>query len=216
MRRIYPAAVLLAVFACIPVTVNVNLFFDKLQEGLENRENAINEQSATPAEPEPAPPNNGGFLLIEPPVILMLAPAQEQGIDTNVDTPRMREIARARTERQRRLSARLAAGVLGEGNDGTWQIRSEEGLSREERADLRRDVTEENRDRQAELEEIRRANNLAESDLTRIRGVWVAARRQAILRGDSVPDSWVLQDDDGNWLTRGEWNERERQRGGGR
>jgi hypothetical protein len=197
----------LALFAAACLTVNVHLHLDKLEESLKERERQINRQSL-------APEGEQGRLRSPGTVVATAFAAPQQGDEPNlrVDTPVMREISQRRVERQRAVREYLANGVIGEANDGRWVIRTEEGLERHQRVELRRIVEAENRDREAEWRELLRANGWERDLLPRIRAYWTRARRGSILEADDVPGSWMLQDDEGEWLSKAEWIERERRR----
>ena len=89
-------------------------------------------------------------------------------------------------------------GKLGEKVDGSLDIRSEEGLTLQERARLRRLANDENKDRGDLYAEVASALNIPDGQIDRIARIfgqkWIEKARPG----------WWIQRNDGSWIRKPE------------
>lgn len=124
-------------------------------------------------------------------LIGLMATFQHEAPDLVVDTPKIKSMNERREVRAKSLASPLEAGRVGEDRGGRLQVKSEEGLSVAQRAELRQAVQEENTDRDRLLKELARVNSgLKEAEVSRR---WIDARRRCCPRGST------LQNDQGVW-----------------
>ncbi len=121
--------------------------------------------------------------------------AQEE---TEVSTPTIRALKNSLKERFTRLVPFYEAGQIGEGNDGFLHIRDEEQLSLKDKAEFRRLVNEENKDRQALYAEVARALNIDSSQIPRIQKIFAENWIRKAQPG------WWIQEEDGKWIIKQE------------
>jgi len=124
---------------------------------------------------------------------LLIAPAEAQQADIDIETPQIEAIKARMAERRRdKLEAWFNAGAIGFGNDGLVAIRDRSAVGLSERRELEQVVAAENADRRAVYREIAVANGHPEWE-SRIRETfaerWIANARAG----------WYFQDGAGNW-----------------
>jgi uncharacterized protein YdbL (DUF1318 family) len=117
--------------------------------------------------------------------------AQEE---ERVSTPRIRALKQALKNKEPLLKPVFEKGNIGEANDGFIQIRSEDGLSLKEKADMRRLTKEVNNDRKNLYAEVARALNIEENQIPRIQKIF--AKRWI----ENSRPGWWVQKDNGEWI----------------
>jgi uncharacterized protein YdbL (DUF1318 family) len=119
--------------------------------------------------------------------------AYAQEADIDVTTPAIRALKQSISDRSGSIKPYMDSGNVGIGNDGLLVIRSTDGLNLKGKADVRRLVSAENRDRESLYLEIAQANNFGADrvpDIKRIfAGSWVRNAR----------GGWWVQDASGAW-----------------
>lgn len=124
-------------------------------------------------------------------LVSLIAAFQHEAPDLVVDTPKIKSMNERREGRAKSLASSLDAGRVGENRGGRLEVRSEEGLSVAQRAEMRQAVQEENTDRDRLVAELVRVNTgLKEDEVSRR---WIDARRRCCTKG------WTLQNDHGAW-----------------
>jgi uncharacterized protein YdbL (DUF1318 family) len=82
---------------------------------------------------------------------------------------------------------------VGISREGLLSIRTTDGLSLKERAELQRLVDAENRDRESLYAEIARANNFPGDKIPEIKRIFAKSWT------DQARPGWYVQDSQGNW-----------------
>ncbi|MBM3284298.1 MAG: DUF1318 domain-containing protein, partial [Candidatus Aminicenantes bacterium] len=108
--------------------------------------------------------------------------------------PKIRALKQSLKDKEPLLKPFFDQGNIGEANDGIIQVRSEEGLSLKDKAELRRLTKEVNGERETLYAEVAKALNIEESQIPRIRKIF--ARRWI----ENSPPGWWIQNDDGEWI----------------
>jgi uncharacterized protein YdbL (DUF1318 family) len=123
--------------------------------------------------------------------LIPVAYAQQE---ETVSTPRIRALKQSLREKESLLLPFFQKGNIGEGNDGFVQIRSENGLSLKEKADLRRVTKDVNSDREDLYREVAKALNIDQSQTPRIQKIfakkWIENSRPG----------WWIQREEGEWI----------------
>lgn len=186
MTRFGPIALVLVLVACVEVDkIEVNLHFhDALQREMEKREGEIIEAGTA---------KDGSRAFPRASDVFPAASAQDEDLALEMNTPAINEIYKRRKERAAKLAEHFTAGRLGDGNDGSVAIRSEEGLTLEQKQALRKLTGEENDDRRKLWGEIVKANEGAQVKPEDVKRLWIGARRKMAPKGH-----W-LQNDKGKW-----------------
>ncbi len=187
MTRSGPVALLALFVGCVEVDkIEVNLHFhDALQREMEKREGEVIEAGTAKDAGSRAPRAPGD--------VFPAASAQDEDIALEMNTPAINEIYKRRKERAGKFTDHYSAGRLGDGNDGSVVIRSEDGLNLEQKGALRKLVGEENDDRRKLWGEIVKANESAQVKLEDVKRLWIGARRKM------SPKAQWLQNDKGKW-----------------
>jgi len=120
--------------------------------------------------------------------------AYAQGADINVTTPAIRTLKGSIQARADSIKPSIDRGNVGISNDGLLVIRNTEGLNLKDKANLKRVIEAENKDREALYAEIAKANNFTPDRIADIKkifaGSWIKNAR----------DGWCVQDEDGKWV----------------
>lgn len=198
------------------VNLNVYVYFDqkKLNDAadkfvLEVRKDVLSDDAAKIKVPAGQPnPTEGSWLerrdLERAFCSLMDALARSAYADSqddkyvNTDTPAIRKIKERMKERMKKLLRFYNDLNVGESNQATLEIRSQDGLSAKDKSDLRSQVKEENGDRDELFREVASANKAAESEIAKIRTAWAKAFRERTNKG------WWIQKDNGDWIHKGD------------
>ena len=114
-------------------------------------------------------------------------------VDIDISTPAIRALRASLASRFGSLKGFYSRGALGESNRGYVELRDQSGLDLKGKADLRRLVTAENRDREDLYTEIIKANKLEPRFLPEIEKIFANS-----WRNKALPGSWI-QKDDGTW-----------------
>lgn len=119
--------------------------------------------------------------------------AHAQEADINVSNPAIRALKDSIKNRSNSIKPFMDRGSVGISRDGLLTVRTTEGLSLKERADVQQLVDAENRDREALYGEIARANNIARESVPRIKTIFAKSWR------DQAQPGWWIQDEQGSW-----------------
>ena len=183
-----------SVAGCVAVTINVTF----PQEQIESAASSIEELVRTPPSPPPALPGKPDGARPGAPgaraqetVWAWLAPAvaEAQVPELKIRTPEIMAVIEARRARYPRVEAALAAGCLGENNQGLVEPRPASGCP----PDVATLVADENRDRLALYRTLVEQNKMPPGDLTRVQAAFARATRGRVAAG-----TWV-QDEAGRW-----------------
>ncbi|HEX5023474.1 MAG TPA: YdbL family protein [Candidatus Binatia bacterium] len=147
------------------------------------------EPAKTPAQPQssnsqtPMPRLSLGFMGI----------AHAQEADINVSNPAIRALKDSIKQRSEAIKPYMDRGNVGIGQDGLLAIRSSDGLSLKERAEVKQLVDAENRDRESLYSEIAKANNIPSDNIPKIKSIFAKSWTEQARSG------WLIQDAQGNW-----------------
>lgn len=122
-----------------------------------------------------------------------LVPVAYAQQEETVSTPRIRAIKQSLREKESLLLPFFQKGNIGEANDGFIQIRTENGLSLKEKADLRRLTKDVNRDREDLYREVATALNIDQNQIPRIQKIF--AKRWI----ENSRTGWWIQKENGQW-----------------
>ena len=184
------------------MTVNVNFPQEKLDAAasqivdMSRRPEDAPPASGTPGPAGVPPPPKPGSSLDRwlAPVRPREASAQERGAHVaqapTTDSAELRRLTESQNRRLGALQQWLAAGCVGESNQGLLVARPGQGCSGE----VARLIGEENRDRQAIVDTFMRQNKMAASEAGRVRASFAKAYRDRAQGGQ-----WV-QTDKGDWV----------------
>ena len=179
----------IGVLALVPACITVNVYFPApaVQRAAEQivQETWGPQKGASEAEAAPEP--TSWLQWIGP----RAAHAQEPNID--VSTVAIRTLKEAMKQRAPQLKPHLRAGHVGIGRDGFLVIRNADAVSLKERADLRRLVEAENKDRRALYEAIAEANGFGADRVDDIQRIF------AETWADKAEKGWPVQKPDGSW-----------------
>jgi len=143
---------------------------------------------------EPATPAGERLLWAAAGVVdFLIADAQAQNAEIDINTPQINAIKARMAQRQRdSLNALFDAGAIGFTSDGFVSVRDRAAVPLSERRTLEGVVAEENRDRAAVYREIAVANGHPE---------WEADIQQTFARewNKSARPGWYYQDSSGKW-----------------
>jgi uncharacterized protein YdbL (DUF1318 family) len=148
--------------------------------------------------------SNGKSERVQPQSLLPFAPdrnlslsltreAFAQEADINVSNPAIRGLRDSIKRRSGAIKPYMDKGSAGINQDGLLVVRSSEGLSLKERAEVQQLIEAENRDREALYAEIAKANNIPPDAVPKIRGIFAKSWI------DQAQTGWWIQDSQGNW-----------------
>ena len=155
---------------------------------------AASPEGGQPASQEAAPGVQG--LLDSWPLGPATAWAGGPAPDINIETAAIRKLKAAMRTRAAQLKPYLAAGNVGIGRDGMLVVRDQSGLGLRDKADVRRLVDAENRDRRSLYAEIARANDFGADRIDDIAKIFAETW---IRKAES---GWWVQSPDGSWHKR--------------
>ena len=180
---------LLLTLAC--VTVNVYFPAAEVQQAADKIVGEVYGEQPSPAETAPAPQS-----MLRRELKMFLFPQDEAyaQADINITTPNIRALRASLEKRFEELRPFYEKGVVGVTNDGMIDIRSTEGLSLQEKAQINLLVKSENADRNELYKEIAKANNLPPEDVSEIRKLFANSWR------DKARKAWWIQKDNGEWV----------------
>jgi uncharacterized protein len=136
------------------------------------------------------------LLQFTPHRILSLSLTREvfaQETDINVSNPAIRGLRDSIKRRSGAIKPYMDKGSAGINQDGLLVVRSSEGLSLKERAEVQQLIEGENRDREALYAEIAKANNMPPDAVPKIKGIFAKSWI------DQAQSGWWIQDSQGNW-----------------
>ncbi|RJP26820.1 MAG: DUF1318 domain-containing protein [Candidatus Abyssobacteria bacterium SURF_5] len=116
--------------------------------------------------------------------------------DINITTPNIRALRASLEKRFEELAPFYEKGAIGIGNNGLLSIRSLEGLSLQEKAEVNKLVKADNADRENLYSEIAKANELGPENVPEIRRLFANSWREKARKG------WIIQNDKGEWVTK--------------
>jgi len=190
MRGRITMVLLFILSAC--VTVNIYFPAAAVQRAADE---IVKETWGGPTEKsEPIQPES--LLQIAPGEILSLSLTREafaQEADINVSNPAIRGLRESIKRRSGAIKPYMDKGSAGINQDGLLVVRSSEGLSLKERAEVQQLIEAENRDREALYAEIAKANNIPPNAVPKIKGIFAKSWI------DQAQSGWWIQDSQGNW-----------------
>ncbi|MCE3241245.1 MAG: putative rane protein [Deltaproteobacteria bacterium] len=148
--------------------------------------------------------SNGKSERVQPQSLLPFAPHRTlslsltrevfaQEADINVSNPAIRGLRDSIKRRSGAIKPYMDKGSAGINQDGLLVVRSSEGLSLKERAEVQQLIEAENRDREALYAEIAKANNIPPDAVPKIKGIFAKSWI------DQAQTGWWIQDSQGNW-----------------
>ena len=146
-----------------------------------------------PAKTAPQPQSNKPTTPAQKFSLGFIGAAYAQEADINVSNPAIRALKDSIKQRSEAIKPYLDRGNVGIGRDGLLVIRSTDGLSLKDRADVKQLIDAENRDREALYAEIAKANNIAKESIPKIKTIFAKSWI------DQARPGWWLQDGQGNW-----------------
>ena len=116
-----------------------------------------------------------------------------QEADINISNPAIRALKDSIKNRSGSIKPFMDRGNVGLTKDGLLTVRTTEGLSLKERAEVQQLVDAENRDRESLYLEIAKANNFPLESVAKIRSIFARSWVEQAQAG------WWIQDAQGNW-----------------
>jgi len=116
-----------------------------------------------------------------------------QEADINISNPAIRALKDSIKNRSGSIKPFMDRGNVGLTKDGLLTVRTTEGLSLKERAEVQQLVDAENRDRESLYVEIAKANNFPLESVAKIRSIFAKSWVEQAQPG------WWIQDAQGNW-----------------
>ena len=116
-----------------------------------------------------------------------------QEADINISNPAIRALKDSIKNRSGSIKPFMDRGNVGLTKDGLLTVRTTEGLSLKERAEVQQLVDAENRDRESLYVEIAKANNFPLESVAKIRSIFARSWVEQAQAG------WWIQDAQGNW-----------------
>lgn len=116
-----------------------------------------------------------------------------QEADINVSNPAIRALKDAIKNRSGSIKPFMDRGNVGIARDGLLTVRTTDGLTLKERAEVQQLVDAENRDRESLYVEIAKANNFAQGSVAKIKAIFARSWVEQAQPG------WWIQDEQGNW-----------------
>jgi uncharacterized protein len=116
-----------------------------------------------------------------------------QEADINISNPAIRALKDSIKNRSGSIKPFMDRGNVGLTKDGLLTVRTTDGLSLKERAEVQQLVDAENRDRESLYLEIAKANNFPLESVAKIRSIFARSWVEQAQAG------WWIQDAQGNW-----------------
>ena len=116
-----------------------------------------------------------------------------QEADINISNPAIRALKDSIKNRSGSIKPFMDRGNVGLTKDGLLTVRTTDGLSLKERAEVQQLVDAENRDRESLYLEIAKANNFPLESVAKIRSIFARSWVEQAQPG------WWIQDAQGNW-----------------
>jgi uncharacterized protein len=146
-----------------------------------------------PAKTTPQPQSHDAITPAQRMSFNLIGTAYAQEADINVSNPAIRALKDSIKQRSDAIKPYMDRGNVGIGQDGLLVIRTTDGLSLKERADVKQLIDAENRDREALYAEIAKANNIARESIPKIKTIFAKSWI------DQARPGWFIQDSQGNW-----------------
>jgi uncharacterized protein YdbL (DUF1318 family) len=180
-------------FASACVTVNIYFPAAAVERAADQ---IVKETWGEPGEPGTTPPQPQSRRF-EMPVMLahlvLVSQAHAQEADINVSNPAIRALKDSIKRRSEAIKPYMDRGNVGLAQDGLLVVRSNDGLSLKQRAEVSQLIDAENRDREALYAEIAKANNIASENVPKIKSIFARSWIEQARPG------WWIQDSQGNW-----------------
>ncbi len=184
LKRYFLVLVALVVISC----VTINIYFPAAEVEKAAREISEEVRGLKPEGAKaPSPESGESFLRLGP----KEAFAQQELLVTN---PSIRQLKARLKSRYPKLKPYLQKGAVGEALNGFLVLRDLNGLSLRERAELKRLVEAQNRDRAALYREVMKALGVAPRDLARIQEIFAKEWQRTAPSGTWIevsPGRWV-------------------------
>lgn len=116
-----------------------------------------------------------------------------QEADINVSNPAIRALKDSIKNRSGSIKPFMDRGNVGLTNEGLLMVRTTDGLSLKERAEVQQLLDAENRDRESLYLEIAKANNFPKESVAKIKAIFARSWLEQAQPG------WWVQDGQGNW-----------------
>lgn len=116
-----------------------------------------------------------------------------QQVDINISNPAIRSLRDSLKARFQSIKPYLDKGTVGITKEALLTVRSTEGLSLKERAEVNQLVEAHNRDLEALYTEIAKANNIPQQKVADIKQIFAKSWF------DHAKSGWWIQDAQGNW-----------------
>ena len=196
-RKDMKSSIMVAVVVALLLTlacVTVNVYFPAAE--VQSAAGQIVGEVYGQAPPSSAPEGQAEHSMLKRTLRDMLPVAREAYAAINIDisTPNIRALRGSLEERFKSLKPLYEKGIIGITNDGMLAIRSQEGLSLEEKANVNRLVKADNADREDLYAEIAKANNLDPATIPDIKKLFAVEWRAKAQKG------WWVQKDNGEWV----------------
>lgn len=179
----------LLLVGCAVVNVYVTFPQEKIDKAMEELELQI--QPAVPSSETPKEQSRlNPWRFLEP------APLYAETVITSEVKTTSSAIDEAKSRRRERLpdiQEYKDKKILGENNEGLLDVRSIEGLDKDQVSTLRKMVKEENNDRMTIYRDIVEINNMVSTEIKRVQAAAAKANRKLAKEGE-----WI-QDEDGAW-----------------
>jgi len=200
LRRRLAALRLLALAAsaagCVAVTINVTFPQEQIDSAASSIEELVRTPPVAPSTPAPPGKRDGAGpgapgARVEGAAWAWLAPAvaEAQVPELKTRTPEITAVIESRRARYSRVEAALAAGCLGENNQGLLEPRPGSNCP----PDVAALAADENRDRMVLYRTLVEQNKMPPGDLTRVQAAFARANR------DRAPAGVWVQDEAGRW-----------------
>ena len=125
--------------------------------------------------------------------VMFVDEAFAQEADINISNPAIRALKDSIKNRSGTIKPFMDRGNVGLTREGLLAVRTTDGLSLKERAEVQQLVDAENRDRESLYLEIAKANNFPLESVAKIRSIFARSWVEQAQAG------WWIQDAQGNW-----------------
>ena len=125
--------------------------------------------------------------------ISFIGEAFAQEADINISNPAIRALKDSIKNRSGSIKPFMDRGNVGLTNEGLLTVRTTDGLSLKERAEVQQLLDAENRDRESLYLEIAKANNFPKESVAKIKAIFARSWLEQAQPG------WWVQDGQGNW-----------------
>jgi uncharacterized protein YdbL (DUF1318 family) len=125
--------------------------------------------------------------------ISFIGEAFAQEADINISNPAIRALKDSIKNRSGSIKPFMDRGNAGLTNEGLLTVRTTDGLSLKERAEVQQLLDAENRDRESLYLEIAKANNFPKESVAKIKAIFARSWLEQAQPG------WWVQDGQGNW-----------------